>query len=171
MNYQEKKIIASITAGALVLAAYSFYGISKYLEIGEELLNNLEFWATAMLIAIGGGIVVVILIQIIFHIILAVANEVAKEVAKKVSNEGKNEIYEELEITNFEDEMDKLIALKAMRNSFVMVGIGFIIALLSLYIKMPPAIMLNVIFISFSLGSLFEGFSQLYFYRKGVKYV
>ncbi|WP_414150845.1 hypothetical protein ACIZ62_18265 [Acetobacterium carbinolicum] len=171
MNYQEKKVITSIIAGVLVLVTYSIYGMSKYLEIGEDLLNNLEFWATTMLVAIGGGIVVVILIQIIFHIILAVANEVAKEVAKKVSNVGKNEIYEELEITGIEDEMDKLIALKAMRNSFVMVGIGFIIALLSLYLKMPPAIMLNIIFISFSLGSLFEGLSQLYFYRKGVKNV
>ncbi|WP_414732813.1 hypothetical protein [Acetobacterium carbinolicum] len=171
MNYQEKKVITSIIAGVLVLVTYSIYGMSKYLEIRDDLLNNLEFWATTMLVAIGGGIVVVILIQIIFHIILAVANEVAKEVAKKVSNVGKNEIYEELEITGIEDEMDKLIALKAMRNSFVMVGIGFIIALLSLYLKMPPAIMLNIIFISFSLGSLFEGLSQLYFYRKGVKNV
>lgn len=171
MNYQEKKVITSIIAGVLVLATYSIYGMSKYLEIGEDLLNNLEFWATAMLITIGGGVVVVILIQIIFHIILAVANEVAKEVAKKISSEGKNESYEELEITSIEDEMDKLIALKAMRNSFIVVGIGFIIALLSLYMKMPPAIMLNVIFVSFSLGSLFEAFSQLYFYRKGVKNV
>lgn len=171
MNYQEKRIIASIIAGVLVLATYSIYGFSKYQEIGENLLNNLEFWATAMLIAIGCGIVVVILIQIIFHIILAVANEVAKEVSKKANSEGKNEIYEELEIASVEDEMDKLIALKAMRNSFAVVGIGFVIALLSLYIKMPPAIMLNVIFISFSLGSLFEGFSQLYFYRRGVKNV
>lgn len=169
MNYQEKKIIASITAGVLVLATYSIYGISKYMEFGENLLNNLKFWATAMLFAIGGGIIVVILIQIIFHIILAVANEVAKEVSKKASSEGKNKTYEEFEITTFEDEMDKLIALKAMRNSFVVVGIGFVIALISLYMKMPSAIMLNIIFISFSLGSLFEGFTQLYFYRKGVK--
>ncbi len=169
MYYQEKKTIASIIAGVLILATYSIFGISKYLEVGENLLNNLRFWATAMLIAIGGGIVVAIIIQIIFHIILAVANEVAKEVAKKASCEGKNETYEELEIAEFEDEMDKLIALKAMRNSFIVVGVGFVIALVSLCLKMPPAIMLNIIFISFSLGSLFEGFSQLYFYRKGVK--
>lgn len=65
--------------------------------------------------------------------------------------------------------MDKLIALKAMRNSYIVVGVGFVIALLSLYMKMQPAIMLNIIFASFSIGSLFEGFSQLYFYRRGVK--
>ena len=169
MYYQEKKTIASIISGLLILAAYSIYGISKYQEVGMNLLNDLKFWATAMLIAIGGGIVVAILIQIIFHIILAVANEVAKEVSKKASCEGKDETYEELEIADFEDEMDKLIALKAMRNSFIVVGVGFVIALLSLYMRMSPAIMLNIIFASFSLASIFEGFSQLYFYRKGVK--
>ena len=173
MYYQEKKTIASIISGVLVLAAYSIYGISKYQEVGPNLLNDLKFWAAAMLIFIGGGIVITILIQIVFHIILAVANEVAKEVAKEVANKanckGSEKPYEELEIAEFEDEMDKLIALKAMRNSFVVVGIGFVIALVSLYMRMQPAIMLNIIFISFMLGSLFEGFSQLYFYRKGVK--
>ncbi len=172
MYYQEKKTIASIVAGVLVVVIYSIYGIQKYLELGEILLNDMKFWASAILIAIGGGIIVAIIIQIIFHIIFAIANEVAKEVAKEISkktgNEGKNEAYEEDEITNFEDEMDKLIALKAMRNSYIVVGIGFVIALITLYLKMPPAIMLNISFMAFSLGSLFEGFSQLYFYRKGV---
>ena len=169
MYYQEKKTIASIFSGILILAAYSIYGISKYQEIGESLLSDLKFWATAILSVIVGGIIVVVIIQIIFHIILAVTNEVAKEVSKKASNEGKNTACEELEISEVEDEMDKLIALKAMRNSYIVVGVGFVIALLSLYMKMPPAIMLNIIFASFSIGSLFEGFSQLYFYRRGVK--
>lgn len=169
MYYQEKKTIASIFSGILILAAYSIYGISKYLEIGESLLNDLKFWAKAMLIFIGGAIIVAIIIQIIFHIILAVTNEVTKEISKKANCEGKKVTYEEIEISDVEDEMDKLIALKAMRNSFMVVSIGFLIALLSLYTKMPPAIMLNIIFISFNIGSLFEGFSQLYFYRKGVK--
>lgn len=167
MYYQEKKTIASILSGILV--AYSIYGVSKYLEVGEKLLSDLQFWARAMLIAIGGGVVAAIVIQIIFHIILAVANEVSKEVAKKTSHGGKAEDFEEFEISDFEDEMDKLIALKAMRNSFIVVGVGFVVALLSLYMKNPPAIMLNIIFASFSIGTIFEGFSQLYFYRRGVK--
>ena len=165
MYYQEKKAMASIFSGVLILAAYSIFGVSKYLEVGESLLSDLKFWATAMLVAIGGGIIVAVIIRIIFHVILAVANEVSKEVSKKESIEG---TYEELEISDFEDEMDKLIALKAMRNSYIVVGVGFVISLLSLFAKMPPAIMLNIIFASFSIGSLFEGYSQLYFYRKGV---
>ena len=163
MYYQEKKTIASIFSGLLILAAYCIYGISKYLKIGEALLNDLQFWATAILITIGGGVVVTIVIQIIFHIMLAVASEVKKKTGAK----GENDTCEEFETS--EDEMDKLIALKAMRNASVFAGVGFVAALISLLLKMPPAIMLNIIFGAFSIGSLFEGFSQLYFYRKGVK--
>ncbi len=175
MFYQEKKTIASIISGLLVLAVYSIYGISKYQQAGPNLLNDLKFWAAAMLIAIFGGIVVTIVAQIVLHIIIAAANEVSKEASKEIYNKEKRpaavDSCEELEMENIEDEMDKLIALKAMRNASVVVGAGFIASLVSLYVKMPPAIMLNIIFISFSLGSLFEGFSQLYFYRKGVKNV
>jgi len=168
MYYQEKKTVVSIFSGLLILVAYSIYGISKYKEIGAGLLNDLRFWAMAMLVFIGVGILVAILVQIVFHIVLAVTNEVAKKVSSQ-SCAGKDIIFEELEISEEEDEMDKLIALKAMRNAFVVVGAGFIVALVSLYLKKPPAVMLNIIFFSFSLGSLFEGFSQLYFYRRGIK--
>ncbi|KAF0092513.1 MAG: hypothetical protein FD141_697 [Fusobacteria bacterium] len=168
MYYQEKKTIASILSGVLVLVAYIMYGYSKYSEVGESLLGDLKFWATAMLVAIGGGIILIIFIQIIFHIILAIANEVSKEVSKKIAGENGKNTFEEFEIAETEDEMDKLIALKAMRNAFVVVGLGFVIALVTLYLEMAPAIMLNIMFMSFSLGSIFEGFSQLYYYRRGV---
>ncbi len=168
MYYKEKRTIASLISGILILAAYSIYGISKYREIGDTLLSDMKFWATAMLLFIGGGIIIIIIIQIVFHIILAISNEVAKEVSRKAGNQGNTETYEELENADLEDEMDKLIALKAMKNSFAVVGIGFMIALLTLCFSMPPAIMINIVFVSFHLGSLLEGFSQLYFYRKGV---
>jgi magnesium-transporting ATPase (P-type) len=171
MYYQEKKTIASIISWILILAVYIIYGISKYQEFGANLLNDLKFWAVAMLIFISSGVIIAILIQIIFHIMIAVANEIVKEVSNKARSEGRSETYEELDIVEVEDEMDKLIALKAMRNSYVVVGVGFVIALMTLIMKMPPAIMLNTIFISFILGPLLDGFSQLYFYRKGIRNV
>ena len=68
-----------------------------------------------------------------------------------------------------EDEMDKLIGLKAMRISFAVVGIGFIAALVSLVLNYSPAVMLNIMFVSFGIGSMVEGITQLYFYRRGVR--
>ena len=172
MYYQEKKTITSIICGVLVLATYTIYGLAKYQASGLELLNDLRFWATTMLVFIGGGIVLIILTQIVFHILLAVTNEVKKEIVKQIANEAKCKEFadscQNLEISEAEDEMDKLIALKAMRNSYLVVGVGFILSLVALAMQSPPAIMLNIIFLSFQLGSLFEGFSQLYFYRRGI---
>lgn len=172
MFYQEKKTITSILAGLVVIILYCIYGITKYRDFGEEILNDLSFWSTAMLVTIGGGIVLMIVIQVAFHIFLAVANEVArevaKEVAKKTNSSEKVVEFEEMEISGLEDEMDRLIALISLRNSYIVIFVGFITALATLYFKMPPGIMLNVMFLSFFLGSLLEAFSQLYLYRKGV---
>ncbi len=168
MYYKEKRTIASLISGIILLTAYCIYCISNYLEEGTDLLSDMKFWATAILIFIGSGILLTIIVQIVFHIILSISNEVAKEISKKACMEGENNTYEELEITDVEDEMDKLISLKAMRNSSAVVGIGFVASLFTLLLNMPPAIMMNILFASFSIGSLLEGFSQLYFYRKGV---
>ena len=169
MYYKEKKTIASIFSGILILFIYGYYTISKYLEVGDSLLDNLKFWGSSMLVAIGGGIIVTIIIQIVFHILLAISSEVSKEIKKAKNPDDKLEEYDEYEMSDVEDEMDKLIELKSVRNSFVFVGIGFVISIIALYLEKPPAITMNIIFISFNLGSIFEGFSKLYFYKRGVR--
>lgn len=168
MSYQEKRITASLASGAIILVLYCWYGISKYMQFGVDLLNDMKFWSTTMLITIGGGIVVSIVIQILFHIILAISHEVGKEIRKQTSFTKQEEDCEELDISDVEDEMDKLITLKAMRNSYIFVGVGFGLALFSVFFGMPSAVMLNIMFISFMLGSMFDGISHLYFYRRGV---
>jgi len=66
--------------------------------------------------------------------------------------------------------MDKLIELKSMRVSFAIAGTGFLAGLVSLVIGWSPALMLNILFITFSLGSLVEGFAQLHYYRSGIRH-
>jgi uncharacterized membrane protein len=153
MSYQEKKTITTIITGVLLLTAYIIFLIRNLQARGAGLIDDAPFWAQAMLIFIGIGIAANIIIMIIFHIINAMVNEIRKQ---------------EQDDTSIEDEMDKLISLKATRNSFIVVGIGFVWALISLVARQPVVVMLNIIFLSFFLGSLFEGVSQLYFYRKGV---
>lgn len=65
--------------------------------------------------------------------------------------------------------MDKLIELKAMRIGFAIAGIGFVLSLITLVLDYAPAVMLNVIFFSFSIGSMIEGITKLYFYKRGVR--
>lgn len=153
MYYQEKKSIVTTLSGILILTSYCIFVYNKLQSGVNNVADDLKFWATTMLIFIGAGIVSMIIIIIIFHIINAIVNEAT---------------HQEDDVTMIEDEMDRLIALKAMRNSYIIAGIGFAVSLITLVIGFPAAVMINIIFLSFNAGSIFEGFSQLYYYRRGV---
>ena len=166
MSYQEKKTIVSLVAGLLILAAYCIYVFNK-IKSGTTAPDDLKFWATAMLIFIGIGVVVLIVILIVFHILLSITMAVKEEMLNGEYDDKK--IEKALELDMVEDEMDKLIGLKAMRISFIVIGIGFIAALISLVLNYSSAVMLNIMFFSFGIGSMMEGVTQLYFYRRGVR--
>ena len=173
MSYQEKRLTVATITGLIIFISYCYYGLSNYISKGSSILNDLHFWATAMLVTIIGGIIAMIIIQIIFHILLAVANEVSKEVSKEISKKMgvKNSKIcdDKFEIIETEDEMDKLIALKSLRVSSIIIGSSFFIALVSIYFNVLPAIALNIIFISFASSTLIEGLTQLHLYKNGVK--
>ncbi len=166
MSYQEKKTMVSVATGILILAAYCIYAFGRGLP-ETTAPADLKFWATTMLIFIGIGVVASIVIQIVFHIILSVSIAVGKQVSTGKCDE--KEVEKIIERETVEDEMDKLIGLKSMRISFAVAGAGFIAALASLVLSFPVAVMLNILFLSFNAGAIFEGIAQLYFYRKGVK--
>ena len=162
MSYQEKKAVANILAGILVVAAYCIYVFGKYRSQAVG-LDDLRFCGVTMLIFIGIGIVAGIVIQILFHILLSVS------IAVKEGNQDGKKIEKAVESTMIEDEMDRLIELKSMRAGFVVCGVGFIAALVSLVLNWPAGIMLNILFLSFSLGPLVEGMLSLHYYRAGVR--
>jgi uncharacterized YccA/Bax inhibitor family protein len=174
MSYQEKRIGVSVVSGFLILVSYCIYGVTKYQSVGEGLLTNLHFWATTMLVTIGLGIAVMMVIQLVLHIYLAISNEVKKEISKKIAcgETCSNKVMscDDLDIIDKEDEMDKLIALQASKYSFGVIGFGFVVSLVSLYYQLPPAVMLNINFVSFMLASLIEGLLQLRFYRSGIQH-
>jgi len=165
MSYQEKRTITSMITMALVLASYCIYAFGKY-QSGAVAADDLKFWANTMLIFIGIGIVASIVIQIVFHILISVAIAVTEKV-RDVNCDDK-EIERSIEAEMVEDERDKLIGQKSMMVGFAIAGFGFVAGLVSLIIDYPPMIMLNIMFISFSAGSVLEGFAQLYFYRRGI---
>jgi uncharacterized membrane protein len=128
--------------------------------------GDLKLWAGTILLYIGIGIVASIIIQIVFHILLSISLAVVEKV--KDINFDEKTIEKTLENEMVSDEMDKLIELKSMRVSFIVAGIGFILALVSLMQFDSPVLMINILFVSFSVGSLIEGFTTLYFYRHGI---
>jgi len=166
MSYQVKRTIVSMVTGAAILAAYCIYAFGR-VQAGLAAPDDLKFWATTMLVFIGIGIVASIIIQIVFHILLSIGIAIKKQIreGKCDDQEIENSIKQEM----VEDEMDKLIGLKSMRVGFAIAGIGFMASLISLLLDFAPAVMLNVIFLSFSVGAIVEGITQLFFYRRGVK--
>jgi len=165
MSYQEKRTLASITSGALILAAYCLYAFNPT-RLASIAAGALKPWATTMLIFIGIGIGFTIIIQIVFHILLSISIAIREKMQNMQADD--KDIDKSIKTEMVEDERDRMIELKSNRVSFGLAGFGFIAALLALVFNYSPVVMLNILFISFSFGSICEGFAQLYFYRKGI---
>jgi hypothetical protein len=165
MSYQEKRIIVNLISGISILAAYGIYVLNQT-SSGMVAPGDLKFWAGAMLTFIGIGIVATIVIQIVFHVLLSVSIAVSKTIQNETIDE--NIIEKSIGSEMVEDEMDKLIDMKSNQIGFIFAGIGFVWALIALVLNYSPVVMLNILFISFNVGSLSEGVAQLYFYRRGV---
>jgi hypothetical protein len=167
MSYQEKRTIVTVLTGILILVAYCIYAFGK-VSAGIEAAEDLKFWAFTMLLFIGIGIVANIIIQIVFHILLSIGIAIKEQIQNGSVND--DEIEKNLELEMVEDEMDKLIGLKSMRVGFVVAGVGFVTALIALVTGYTPEVMMNIIFISFNAGSILEGITQIYYYKKGVNH-
>lgn len=165
MSYPEKRAVVSILAGIAVIVSYCIYVMGK-VKSGEAAPDDLKFWAGAMLLFIVVGIVANIVIQIVFHILLSISIAVREHIETGKSDDKR--IEKEIAAEMVEDEMDKLVELKSLRVGFIVAGIGFVTALIYAYLGYSLAVMMNIMFFSFSGGSIIEGFSHLYFYRRGV---
>lgn len=164
MSYQETKTGASIFSGIVTLAAYCLYAFSPA-RLAAISPGDLKPWASLMLIFIGIGIVAAIIIQIVFHIFFAVSVAVRSKIEDQHSDD--KEIEKTINREMIEDERDRQIDLKSTRIGFIVAGIGFGGGLLALILNYSPAVMLNIMYLSYSVGALLEGAGQLYYYRKG----
>lgn len=162
MSYQEKKALISIITGVFVLVSYCVYAFGRY-QSGMVDLSDLKFFAVTMLIFIGIGVAAMIVIQVIFHILLSISIAVKEKIYDD------KEIEKAVETAAVEDEMDRLIELKSGRLGVIVISIGFISALVTLVLNYPPAVMLNILFLSFGASSLVGGALSIYYYRAGIK--
>lgn len=164
MSYQEKKTLMSLITSLLILIAYCLYAFGK---AGMAHMNDLEFWAKTMLVFIGIGIVALIIIQIVFHILMAVT----KAVQQKMKDETIDDkvIEQSIEREMVEDEMDKLIELKANRLGYTIMGLGFPAGLIAIAFGASAVALLNILFFAAWTGSFIEGLMQIRYYRKGLR--
>jgi len=163
MSYQEKRTVVSVASGVLLMVAYCVYALVK---LGLDSMGDVRIWATTMLVFIGIGVATIIVIQIVFHILLSIGIAVKKKIRDESIDD--REIESSIEREMVEDEMDKLIELKANKIGYSFVSVGFVAGLAALALGALPAIMLNIVFLACMLGTIVEGLLQLRYYRKGV---
>ena len=148
MSYQEKQNIVNIFSALLVTIIYALMVLQRQEQGQFDLTSDFHIWGIVFLIFIGISVVVRIVIQIIFHIINAIATREEKIPA--------------------EDERDKIIKLKATRNSYYAFTSGFVLSVLGLAVGMP-VYGIFIAFVGFGLiAEIIDNGSQIYYYRKGV---
>lgn len=165
MSFQERRTLTTVITGAAVLAAYCIYAFGKY-QSGVVAAGDLKFWAVTMLIFIGIGVAVTIVISIVFSIVSSIAIAITEKIRNNDCDD--KEIEKRIGVEMQEDERDKLIELKASKIGYYVSGFGIIGGLVSVVLGYSAAVMLNIMFISMSFGSIVEGISQMVFYRRGI---
>jgi len=149
MSYQVKENIINIFSGLLISSIYAVIIYQRHMEGRFDLTEDFKAWGVIFLIFMGVSIVARIILYIVFHIISAIATQ--KEPDIPVS-----------------DERDKLITLKATRNSHHAFSISIALAFVLLAFGMP----VYGIFIAFLVGGLLseiiDNGSQIYYRSKGI---
>ncbi len=162
MTYQTKKTMVSLLASIAILISYCI-SVSNDIAKGLILENDATFWAKKMLLFIAIGVAVNIISFIVFHILLSV------NLSVKDGPKDSKEINRKLELEMVEDEMDKLIELKSLRVGYIIASTGFILGLILLAFNSSIAIVLNTLFLAFFVGGISEGFTNLFFYFRGIR--
>ncbi|MBM7691707.1 magnesium-transporting ATPase (P-type) [Peribacillus deserti] len=148
MTYQEKKSIVTLISAILIFVSYCLYMYPQFPEWGLESTETFRFWGSFVLILTLVTIIAHIIISIIFNIIFRITTK-EKE-------------------PSFADELDKLIELKANRNSFFVFIVGFLLAMGSLIIYQPSQVMFMILITSGFISDVTGSVTKLYHYRKGV---
>lgn len=148
MTYQEKKSIVSLISSILIFAAYCLYRYPQYPEGVMDSKEVFHYWGSFVLVLTVVTIAAHIVISIVFNIVFRMTT-------------GEKE-------PSFADELDKLIDLKAFRNSFFVFVIGFLVAMGSLVMDQPSKVMFIILIASGFLSDVTGSLSRLYHYRRGV---
>ena len=148
MTYQEKQNIVNIASGILITGVYAWIVYQRHVQGRFDLTEEFSKWGLIFLVFIGVSIVARVIIQIIFHIGNAIATR-EEDVPR-------------------EDERDKLVKLKATRNSYYVFSGGFVVSVVMLALGMPVYGMF-IALVAFGLvAEIIDNGSQIYYYRKGV---
>ena len=147
MSFQERQAVVSLLSTLLLAAFFFGYVLPRYPTGNPYSAEVFHFWGLAILVLIPVSIVANIVISIVFSIIYSIATH------EKASS--------------FVDERDKLIELRSLRNALYVFLCGFLLAMGSLVIGMPPSVMFIVLMCSGYGSGIVGSLTQISLYRKG----
>jgi hypothetical protein len=148
MTLYERKYFVSIISSLLIALIYAVYMYQIFQSYSYTLSSNFAYWGKVILVFIGMSVASRSIIYLVFNFILKIP---------KIGND-----------PTFTEEMDKLIELKASRNSMYVFMAGFMISVALLIIYLPPYIMFIGITFSGLASEVTADASQIYYYRSGV---
>lgn len=158
MTYKSVRNVVNVVLSLILVIAYVIYARST----SAPAIEDIKGWSKLMLTFIVISIAILIVVQIIFHMFYAY------RITVKENTKDEKLINRIMASSNVEDEMGKLIILKSERLEHLTVGLGFVIALITLSTGATPVVSLHIILGSFSLGSIMEGLYEIYLYESGV---
>ena len=147
MSQSESRTVAYLISSLMGAVLYLAYAVQQYQDGSFNSDTISSSWGIAVLAVIG--------IQIVLSIISAILVSIGLA------------IKEREEVPELSDERDQLIELRANRISFSVLGVGFLIAMITLAAGMAPLVMFNLIVFSLFTGAIRGYVSQLYRYRRG----
>lgn len=148
MSYQERRSLVSLIGTIVIIVGYLLFISGRTQAAGPSVSDDLQFWATAILLLIP----VYIGFQIVVIILFMIGNTIATR-------------REEPEIS---DEFDRLVDLKSTRNFYHTFMAGFVLALLAAALGQPLAVMFGALLLGIFAASVMSYASELYYYRRGV---
>jgi len=147
MPSQERQTIVSLLTTLLLAAIFFVYVLPRYPAGNPYSAAVFHFWGVAVVMLIAVSIVANIAMSIVFSIVYSMATH------EKAAS--------------FTDERDKFIEARAFRNAVYVFTCGFLLAMGSLVLDLPPSVMFIVLMGSGFVAVMVGYISQLYLYRKG----
>ncbi len=160
MTDADRRAASRAVLGTVLLVAYNVYAFGSGLVTEDDTRKV----GVTMLVALGVFVAVMLLGEIVHQVVASVV------VARREHESDPDRVEQIVAATVREDEMGRLIALKAGRANLTVVGVGFVAALVVLACDGGPAPALHVLFCSFALGGVAESGATAYFHRRGVSH-
>ncbi|MBO0454527.1 hypothetical protein [Candidatus Enterococcus murrayae] len=160
MSYHSKRVLTSIFFSCCLVLGYAFY----VFRLNPEISHDLIAWSRIVLVFIGIGIIG----SIILHILTVISYTI--KISVKDSELSETDVDRVVNSTLVEDEMDKMISLRASRIGYFVSGFSGILAIAALASGVAPFVAFHIILAGFMIGNLVEGAISIYLYEKGVQY-